>query len=634
MNAEQAWQSALSQLQTEMPKASFDNWVRDARLLSYEDGVFTIGTASSVVCDWLESRLTSTVIRLLMGMMNREVEVRFVVVDGSKEQAEDKSDELGDDEQNSAALDKIRVTAEYSTDYERTVKPNAVIVLPGYILRLVPERGAAAILAYIGFYEASWLAEKGKTDGKKALEHELVISTVARFAGVSRRTFFSWMSRESFWHNLRHLVERTDGLGVEKGSEERGRGKHPNPFRVYLTPPLTRADALYLQKWIAQRMSNGRSVMDAVAEALAIPSGSLSKQILAPLGYDHSTVPDDIPVNVNLLLRRLKGADLLEDEALAAEALHVRITRSAFSNFTIPHYYVLEVIPKTKLTPEQALAIAIARYRCYRDPETTEVSNTVNLPNGETTIAQWIGLERNKTVWEWMNGYAKKSVGQGKKQKKNEVKKQHIVRTGTVPAFLRDVTKWWNNQPDKTAVKPPTKVIAVRLLEPIFDGTDSWQEWDPQSDLQIYTIVANHVRSGSTIKNQKDAPGKPARDIWSLGDLFANNNVFPNIRVTLRESGVDVTHYIAWLLYCFAQANLDNHFDSRKYPVTQLMRDPRSSPGPEFLRLASMPPSMIRTLVESTDAVVDNGTDFPDWDNLIGRRNPKIGELKRALFGD
>ena len=633
MDAEKAWQHALGQLQLEMPKSSFDTWIREARLLSYEDGIFTVGAANPFAREWLESRLTVTVTRLLTGTMDREVEIRFVVVEASKEQAEDEPDEPAGDEQNSAALERIRVTAGYSTTYERTVRPNAVIVLPGYVLRLVPERGANAILAYIGFYEASWLAEKGKTDGKKALEHELVISTVARYAGVSRRTFFSWMSRGAFWQNLRHLVERTDGLRVEEGIDERGRGKRPNPFKVYLTLPLSRADALYLKTWIAQRMSAGRSVMDAVAEALAIPSGSLSKQILAPAGYDKSTVPDDIPVHVNSLMRSLAGRDLLEDEALAAEALHVRVTRSAFSNFTISHYYVLEVIQKAELTPEQALAIAIARYRCYRDPETTEVSNTVHLPNGETTVAHWIGLERKKTVWEWMSGYAKKSTGQGQRQKPNEVKKQHIVRTGTVPAFLRDVTDWWNSQPDKTAVKPPAKVIAVRLLEPLFDGTDSWQDWDPQSDLQIYTIVANHVRSGSTVKKQKDAPDKPGRDIWSLDDLFTNNNVFPNVRITLRESGVDVTHYIAWLLYCFAEANLDNHFDPRKYPVTQLLRDPRSSPGPDFLRLASMPPSMIRTLAESTDAVIDTGTDFPDWDNLIGRRNPRIGDLKRALFG-
>jgi chromosomal replication initiator protein len=79
MNASQAWQAALGQLQVEMPKATFDTWVRDADLLAYEDGSFVIGVNNAYARDWLESRLKSTTTRLLTGMMNRTVEVRFVV---------------------------------------------------------------------------------------------------------------------------------------------------------------------------------------------------------------------------------------------------------------------------------------------------------------------------------------------------------------------------------------------------------------------------------------------------------------------------------------------------------------------------------------------------------------------------
>ena len=79
MDAEQAWQAALGQLQMEMPKASFDTWVRDTRIASYEDGLFTVSVRNAYARDWLESRLSSTVTRLLMGIMNRSVEVDFVV---------------------------------------------------------------------------------------------------------------------------------------------------------------------------------------------------------------------------------------------------------------------------------------------------------------------------------------------------------------------------------------------------------------------------------------------------------------------------------------------------------------------------------------------------------------------------
>jgi chromosomal replication initiator protein len=79
MKAEQAWQSVLGQLQTEMPKASYDTWVRDTQVLSYEDGILVIGVDNAYARDWLESRLASTVNRLLVGVMNRSVDVKFVV---------------------------------------------------------------------------------------------------------------------------------------------------------------------------------------------------------------------------------------------------------------------------------------------------------------------------------------------------------------------------------------------------------------------------------------------------------------------------------------------------------------------------------------------------------------------------
>ena len=79
MKADQAWQAALGQLQMDMPKAAFDTWVRDLEFISYEDGSFIIGVQNAYARDWLHSRLSSTVTRLLTGMMNRTVEVRFVV---------------------------------------------------------------------------------------------------------------------------------------------------------------------------------------------------------------------------------------------------------------------------------------------------------------------------------------------------------------------------------------------------------------------------------------------------------------------------------------------------------------------------------------------------------------------------
>src|SRR5690349_16192047 len=79
MNAEQAWQSVLGQLQMEMPRASFDTWVRETKAISYQNGTLTIGVRNAYARDWLESRLASTVSRLLVGIMNASVSVNFIV---------------------------------------------------------------------------------------------------------------------------------------------------------------------------------------------------------------------------------------------------------------------------------------------------------------------------------------------------------------------------------------------------------------------------------------------------------------------------------------------------------------------------------------------------------------------------
>src|SRR5512134_3258073 len=63
----------------EMLRASFDTWVRDTKPVSYQDGTLTIGVRNAYARDWLESRLASTVSRLLVGIMNASVAVSFIV---------------------------------------------------------------------------------------------------------------------------------------------------------------------------------------------------------------------------------------------------------------------------------------------------------------------------------------------------------------------------------------------------------------------------------------------------------------------------------------------------------------------------------------------------------------------------
>jgi hypothetical protein len=83
-----AWTSALQQLQLEMPKESFRRYVEPCRVLEWreQDGELVILAADHDACDWLESRLTSTLQRLLAGILNRQdVHVTWLVCVASAE---------------------------------------------------------------------------------------------------------------------------------------------------------------------------------------------------------------------------------------------------------------------------------------------------------------------------------------------------------------------------------------------------------------------------------------------------------------------------------------------------------------------------------------------------------------------
>ncbi len=77
--AVRGWEAAVGQLKLEMPQAAFETWVRPVELVTYADGVFVLGAPTIYARDWLESRITSTLARLLTGIMNQSCAVKFVV---------------------------------------------------------------------------------------------------------------------------------------------------------------------------------------------------------------------------------------------------------------------------------------------------------------------------------------------------------------------------------------------------------------------------------------------------------------------------------------------------------------------------------------------------------------------------
>lgn len=74
-----AWQMVKGELAVDIPKASFDTWVKDADAVVFEAGQLTICVRNAYARDWLTDRLTSKIEAMLKNFTHEAIKVRFVV---------------------------------------------------------------------------------------------------------------------------------------------------------------------------------------------------------------------------------------------------------------------------------------------------------------------------------------------------------------------------------------------------------------------------------------------------------------------------------------------------------------------------------------------------------------------------
>jgi chromosomal replication initiator protein len=79
MNADIAWKATLGELELQMTKATFTTWLKDARLLTFDEDEFVVGVRNDYAKDWLDKRLSDTVKRTLSTIVGRPITIRFVV---------------------------------------------------------------------------------------------------------------------------------------------------------------------------------------------------------------------------------------------------------------------------------------------------------------------------------------------------------------------------------------------------------------------------------------------------------------------------------------------------------------------------------------------------------------------------
>jgi hypothetical protein len=77
----QLWETVLEQMRSEMPKASFDMWLRDTIPCAFSEGLLTVGARNSYARDWLESRLSQTLEQASKNTCGQSIKISFVATE-------------------------------------------------------------------------------------------------------------------------------------------------------------------------------------------------------------------------------------------------------------------------------------------------------------------------------------------------------------------------------------------------------------------------------------------------------------------------------------------------------------------------------------------------------------------------
>ena len=71
MQARQLWQAVLGDMQTRLPRNAFDNWLRPAVLVAFENDVATVAAPNPFGASTLQSRYADQIERILTTIVGR-----------------------------------------------------------------------------------------------------------------------------------------------------------------------------------------------------------------------------------------------------------------------------------------------------------------------------------------------------------------------------------------------------------------------------------------------------------------------------------------------------------------------------------------------------------------------------------
>jgi len=633
---QQAWNSVLTQLQMDMPRASFETWVQDTEPLTLDDEVMIVSTCNVYARDWLEARLTSTVQRLLVGILNRSVSVQFVVGDTPQEEIEvQEADEP-----------ELDIEPVQWLDYDRIVQPHKQVVVKGYLRRLGMEIGPKAVWLYVGFHQAAWrVQDQNQTSGKPLHSHE-----VMRFSALSNGAFWRLLKHAGIQGHLTGLVQRVDSQDTRRFRRGRDGRPHRAPIRyqVFMTPRLTCADATTVHLRLKALIEKHNSIISALQEMLAVED---VMELLTPTDIK----PTQHPMNTVMDMVRLETGEKVSPEiGRLAQELHRRII-NCLGDIHIPHYFITQTIHRWNLTPAQAWLITVARDMAFINISTGERRDRVIFKRGYQEMAELIGSNRYKTVQAWLNPqWASRQRG------------------GNLSRFLHETDMPDSNTYADLRVDTMSRSFRVLLDEPLdadgsnrvdangshmadADGSHSQTQMGALagangshmvdangSDLNSFKHPLNTDKKNTSTTQHacgENSVEAVAPDFWELEYLLQQNDVHPKVQKELLEVQASVHAFVSWVLYV-ASPQSGNLSDPLGYALSRLREHPLREARGVFRQLADLPPAELLALIDSTPIrayELPTKIEHPlahAWKKAMGFSNPTLSVVREILFGE
>jgi chromosomal replication initiator protein len=79
MNIEELWQAAVGEIELSVSKANFVTWIKNARLISRNEGICTLEVPNQFTREWLENRCNTLILRALRNVSPEVKKLEYIV---------------------------------------------------------------------------------------------------------------------------------------------------------------------------------------------------------------------------------------------------------------------------------------------------------------------------------------------------------------------------------------------------------------------------------------------------------------------------------------------------------------------------------------------------------------------------